>query len=94
MANVNSGMKFAWDAVPGATSYDFQIRNNASVVVADRPDLSVLEITVADACAGLVLNTPYYARVRAKDSFGPGAWSTELSFTIVGVPAPGNLRTE
>jgi hypothetical protein len=93
MESIHTGQKFVWDAVPGATGYDFQILNaSLGAVLADRPDLSVLEVTMEDVCAGLVLGTTYNAHVRAKDSFGVGQWSSPVNFQIVGPPVPANLR--
>jgi len=93
MEYIHSGQKFVWDAVPGATGYDFQILNAAlGSVLASRPGLSVTEMTVEDACSGLALGTTYNVEVRSKDAFGSGPWSAPLTFQIVGVPAPANLR--
>jgi len=95
MVTVNSGMKFAWDEVPGATAYDVEVLNAAmGAVLASRPDLTVLEVTVLDICAGLAIGPTYNIHVRAKDAFGVGLWSNPLTFQILGPTAPGNLRAE
>ena len=93
MIYIHSGQKFMWDAVAGAEVYDFDILDASGVtVLAAFHDLIVLEKAVEEACAGLVAGTTYNARVRANDSFGNGAWSPNLTFQIVTLPAPANLR--
>jgi hypothetical protein len=93
---VRSGQKFDWDAVAGATSYDFEVLGASGVgnPLASNHGLSATEILVEVACAGLSLSTTYNARVRANDGFGPGLWSANLTFQISPLNAPANFHVQ
>lgn len=91
MADIRSFNKFAWDAVSGALSYDAEVINMALTVVASKPDILGLEVAVTDL-PGLAQGVSYNFRVRARDTFGVGAFSTNLAFRIVGPEAPTNVH--
>jgi subtilisin-like proprotein convertase family protein len=77
---------FTWTAVQDATTYTFELSNNAQftgTLLASVPGLT----TTTYALTGVTLaaNTPYYWRVRAENGCGAGPNSTAFSFTTIGV---------
>jgi hypothetical protein len=80
---------FYWAATATANAYQFQIDDNAdySSPVFSTPDGTAVPGTPITATsvkpAGLVVSTPYYWRVRARDAAGNwGGWSVSRTITI------------
>jgi hypothetical protein len=78
-----------WNAVTGATTYRLQVSTSSSFssTVVNDSTLSGTSRTIGPLAGATV----YYWRVRAKNSYGTGNWSTVWSFTTIGQPpdAPG-----
>lgn len=73
-------IRFAWNTVANAESYQFQLSEADSfkVLLADS-SLASLTFDVHD----LAENTSYYWRVRSQNKAGYSAWSDTLSFTTM-----------
>ena len=87
---------FAWTAVSGATSYDFEIDSGNSIgtalkTVNTKNTRVTLTTTISDG--------PYTWRVRANNATGHGPWSTPVNWTKTGTgptivsPADGDTIT-
>jgi hypothetical protein len=97
---------FAWDPVPGASGYEFQLSTSPTFNDGDsRADNGVFydtnSLTSPVAAPGLVLpwisGAPHalYARVRATTASGITAWSTDYGFDLSPSPAyPTPLTTQ
>ncbi|MCE1164429.1 MAG: hypothetical protein LWX07_03390, partial [Bacteroidetes bacterium] len=81
---------FDWTDVSGATTYNFQIANNASFTT---PILSLTNLSNSGYQMSLALqpNTLYYWRVSSTNGVGTGLWSGAWSFTALGGPAAPTL---
>lgn len=92
--DVRTNQNIVWDAVPGAVDYQAELSQLSGVV--DRVlVVTATQVAVADLFAGIALGQTRRVRVRARDGFGDGAWTSYLSpLVLVGLPAPANLRVE
>lgn len=86
---------FDWDAVPGAANYDAEMSTLAGAVE-KLLAVTAPSVNVGDLCSGppaLALGQTRNVRVRARDASNRlGDWSAFLTFTLIGLPAPLNLR--
>jgi hypothetical protein len=88
--NVSLTPTLSWNAVTGAATYHVQV-SISSGFVTTLVDDSTLTVT-SKQLSGLLNNTAYYWRVRAKNAGGWGSYSTAQSFTTVAaVPAAPTL---
>lgn len=91
MPDMNSGNSLAWDAVPGALSYDVELQSATGVPLASY-NVTTASIPGATLMDGRAFGN-YRARVRSRDGSGPGSWSTPpFEFAYVGLPPPGNIH--
>jgi hypothetical protein len=76
-----------WSDVSGATSYDVQVCSDSGCtsVVRSANDVGSSQWTVVPE---LSTGTQYWWRARAKNSCGPGSWSSIWSFTTQGNTPP------
>jgi hypothetical protein len=85
--NVSVNPKLEWNGFAGALSYHLQVSANPSFV---SPIIDDTSITTNPRIIGpLSLATTYYWRVRAKNEFGYGGYSTMRQFTIVTTSVEG-----
>jgi hypothetical protein len=82
--NVLVRPRLSWNAVPGATSYDVEVANNAAFT---GPLVASTNVTTTqwDVNVQLASNTQFFWRVRARNYCGPAAYTAARSFTT-GVP--------
>lgn len=93
--NIQTNQSVAWDAVAGAIDYQVELSQLSGAVdrTVTTAETHVLASVLFEGIALGVSNRR--VRVRARDAFGDGAWSSFLSpLTLVGLPAPTNLRIE
>lgn len=90
---ITGSQSVAWDAVPGAISYDIELLNAAAGVVLGTFDEFDTDISAGDLLSGQGPGN-YNVRVRARDAVGPGTWSGLLPIEYAGLGAPGNVRVE
>lgn len=78
--NVPPNVTLVWTPPPGLNTYRVQVSTDSlfGSTVLDDSTLSGNSVLVP----GLVYGTQYFWRVRAKNSFGPGAFTTAWSFTV------------
>lgn len=94
--NINASQSVVWDPVPGATGYEAEV----SEAPTGGAVLSVsLVAGPALPCAAIFPSAPHgtsrKVRARAVDDNGASNnWSGYLGVTLVGLPAPQNLRVE
>jgi hypothetical protein len=74
---------FAWDSVPAAASYTFQLSTSSDFSAFSQSSMG----TNAQAVDGLGVSTKYYWRVNAVNAAGTGPWADAWSFTTA--PLPG-----
>ena len=80
--NVDRKPTFTWEAIPGATSYTFQVSTSTAFTVLAVNRTVLAPNTSYVQLVNLLPNTVYYWRVRANGTYGPGAWQTVVfSFT-------------
>jgi hypothetical protein len=63
-----------WTAVSGATSYDIQFTNGATVLASTATGTTATR-------TGLTRGRSYTVQVRAKNASGNGAWSAPITVT-------------
>ena len=87
----SSSITWSWNAVPGATSYDYVVYTGGTCS-STRSSGSTSNTTLT--VTGLSSSTTYSLKVRACNSSGCSAWSSCVpGTTTVGIPAiPTNLR--
>jgi len=93
--DVRSSSTFTWDAVAGAVDYQVELSQLSGVVdkVATVTSTSIIAGDLFTGVTGLGVGSQRRVRVRARDVLNvPGDWSTFLTVTIVGLPAPTNLN--
>ncbi|MFE7757723.1 hypothetical protein [Streptomyces sp. NPDC057429] len=81
-SQAGGSVHLAWSTVPDATAYDLQVaRSDDGHVVVDRAGMTEAsaDIGLAD---GLVLDTPYRARVRARAGAAHGSWSDPFDVVL------------
>ena len=85
---------YAWNAVPGATSYYLVVQNTAGVAVSRSygameagcaMGMGMCSVMPPDSLQG---NTPYMWFVNASDAFGMGPWSAGLAIVVSDPGAP------
>jgi hypothetical protein len=89
---------FAWDTVPGANSYEFQLSTSRSFsenAIVWEKDLLPNPITSVPLTLPWITGNPYslYARVRANLGLSATAWSTKYGFKMKSPPAPASLSS-
>ncbi|MBX3042098.1 MAG: T9SS type A sorting domain-containing protein [Candidatus Kapabacteria bacterium] len=86
----------SWNAVSGATDYDYQIATDAGFNTIVASNNGVAGLTAA--YAGFVNNTKYYWRARANNAEGTSAYSSAFAFTTllgnVTLATPANNATQ
>ena len=88
--DARTNQSIVWDAVPAAEDYEVECSYQGGGLVSSTV-VTVPSIPVATAAAGQALGATLRVRVRARDAWGAGDWTDYLNFTLVGLPAPGNL---
>ena len=79
-----------WADVPGAISYRVQVIKGVTTIL----DVSGILVSQYLIPSGILeRNTSYYWRVQAMGPGGPGGWSQQWNFTLLGVPNPPILIT-
>lgn len=91
MADVRPNQIVAWDAVVGADSYDVVVSNLGGTIL-NAVSTTETQKLISELLAGQALGLNFTIKVRAVDAFGPGVFSAPLSLTLVGLPAPLNVR--
>lgn len=94
MPNATTNQNLAWDAVSGADTYDVERVNPAGGISEMTFSVISTVLSIPEAFEGLILGFTRNFRVRSVDSFGAGAYSPFIGVTLVGLPAPQNLRVE
>jgi|GEM_PF-4768098 len=87
--DLTTAVTFTWVEVEGATVYHLQLSTDANFA-----SLVVNDSTVADSTLkvqSLAEEMQYYWRVRAKNTFGWGPYSTTLTFGVGSLPAAPEL---
>ncbi|MHA6530505.1 fibronectin type III domain-containing protein [Paenibacillus sp. BAC0078] len=80
----STSLAASWTAVTGATGYDVEINGSVAGSVA----------TTSFSKTGLVANTEYTVRVRAKNTGGAGEYSAPVTMkTLLVTPAPTTVST-
>ncbi|MEJ2053177.1 MAG: hypothetical protein P8X42_04580 [Calditrichaceae bacterium] len=79
--NVPSDVKFTWNSVMGAESYEFQVTTDYQFLTIDQSYGPVTDTTYL--VDGLYHNQDYYWRVRANFSDGSSGWSDPCRFTTM-----------
>jgi len=85
-----ASLRVGWNRVTFAALYHVQVARNPGFVTT----VVVNDSTITDTSrvvAGLLTGTPYYWRVRAKDSTGTSAWSSVRTFTTLALPSQVTL---
>jgi len=80
-SNVSTSIRMEWVSVLGATSYDVQWSTDKQFG-SNLSEVTGITTPFYDP-TGLLSNTTYYWKVRAKNAQGPGDWSGAWSFTTV-----------
>jgi hypothetical protein len=85
----------AWDAVPGAETYNAEVTdlggNVLELVAGVSSPIEIGDLVIDNVS----LNQDFRVRVQAVESAtGPGDWSDYLSLKLLGLPAPLNVRVE
>jgi len=97
MANARTSDYVVWDAVAGAVDYEIElVRTSGEVektIVQTATSILVLDL-ISESPTPVAFGDSRKVRVRARETLGAGDWSLFLTFTLVGLPAPGNLRVE
>lgn len=73
---------FRWEAVPGASSYDFVLSSDSTFgqdIIVSRNGITEIQTSVS----GLNYNTKYFWRVRASNPGATSQWSNTWSFTTI-----------
>lgn len=91
--NVTLSNVFEWDAVGGASAYDWQLVNDGEGIELATGSLAGTSVAASTVLAGLSPAT-YKFRVRAKNGSLTSAWSAYLAFDFVGLEVPGNVRID
>ncbi|MFI5252823.1 MAG: T9SS type A sorting domain-containing protein [Bacteroidota bacterium] len=74
-------LQVRWRMLPGATSYHIQVADNGVFGTTLLDDSTVTDTSTS--VTGLDTNETVYWRLRAKDEFGLGAWSSAYHFTTL-----------
>lgn len=86
-----------WDPVAGANDYGVEL-SQLSGIVDKGLVVATTNVLVSDLISGvnppIVIGNTRRVRVRARDVLGGGDFSPYLTFNLVGLPAPLNLRIE
>ena len=98
--DVRVNQHFVWDAVEGAVDYRVELSKLDGTVEA-QPVVTETSILVGDLIAGvtgIALGDTRRVRVRARSLVGGtpvgGDYTDYLTFVLVGLSAPENLRVE
>jgi hypothetical protein len=86
--------RFVWVATPDAITYTLRISTADNFIGLDDFIYTGIQSTLLELPVNLAYNTPYFWRVRAENSGGPGAWSPTWRFTVQGVPVSLNEDTD
>jgi len=77
--NVSTTPTFVWDSVSGARTYCLQIATDSAFTALVENDSALTKDTLTIS-SGLIPNTIYFWRVKAKNASGVSAWSLIWSF--------------
>ncbi len=82
----NNSFSANWSASTAATNYELYVASDAGFGTIVYQNLSLGNVTTAVVNTGLSANTPYYYRLKAKNTNGTSTVSSTISFTTA--PAP------